>query len=149
MDTRYLRPWQGSLGSDIFVRLFPDFLFGYKANTRRPSHLTFSRGPKDPSSGNKMAWLKEKQSTAKNAKETDSTRNISGDIKPTHKRTHSADVSSSAGNTTNTKIIYQNAGMAPAGHRVLSRCTLPLCLGVLGACRQRAWQTEVEVLHTL
>ena len=84
-------------------------------------HLTFSRGPKDPSSGNKMAWLKEKQSTAKNAKETDSTRNISGEIKPTHKRTHSADVSSSAGNTTNTKIIDVSLDKPPEKPRPRTR----------------------------
>ena len=42
---RSCQPWPGSQGSDIFVRLFPDFLLVPKLHyPHKPSHLTTSEG---------------------------------------------------------------------------------------------------------
>ena len=50
---------------------------------------------KDPNSGSKMAWLREKQTALKQAKEVETKSNIPSEVKPTHKRTQSCDVSKS------------------------------------------------------
>ena len=64
-------------------------------------NITMRRNPKN---GSKIAWIKEKQSALKQAKDVDPNMSATSEVKPTHKRANSCDVS----NSTNINNDSQN-----------------------------------------